>query len=101
MDIKIEGRQVEIGSELQERIEKRMDSLDQRFGPITHARISVEKKAHKNEQRAEVTAVVNIAGGTITASREAATVVGAVNDVMETLTLELQTHVEKSRKDYR
>jgi ribosomal subunit interface protein len=101
MDIKLEGRHVEIGDELKERITARLETLGKRFGPITHARVSIEKKAHQNDQRAEATAVVNIAGATITSTRESATVVAAVNEVLETLTLDLQEHVERSRKDHR
>ena len=101
MDIKLEGRQVEIGDELKERIESKLENLSKRFGPITHARVSIEKKSHNNEQRAEVVAVVNISGTTITVNRESATVVVAVNEMLETLSLELQTYVEKKRKDHR
>ncbi len=101
MEIKLEGRQVELGSELQERIKKRLDSLDRRFGPITHARFSVERRPHKNEQRAEAKAVVNIAGSTITAAKESATVVAAVNETLDTLTQNLKAHVEKKKKDHR
>ncbi|MBF0448904.1 MAG: ribosome-associated translation inhibitor RaiA [Magnetococcales bacterium] len=101
MEIKLEGRQVDIGNELQERITKRLDSLDRRFGPITHARISIERRPHNNEQRAEATAVVNIAGSTITAVKESATVVAAVNETLDTLTENLKGHVEKTKKDHR
>ncbi|MBF0309781.1 MAG: ribosome-associated translation inhibitor RaiA [Magnetococcales bacterium] len=97
MDVKLEGRQVEIGNELRERIEKRLENLDRRFGPITHARLSVEKKAHRNEQRAEVTAVINIPGQTLTATKEAATVVEAVNETLDTLTEEIQEIVKKAK----
>ncbi|MBF0368355.1 MAG: ribosome-associated translation inhibitor RaiA [Magnetococcales bacterium] len=101
MDIKLEGRQVELGDELRERIQKRMENLDQRFGPITHARVSIEVKAHKNDQRAEAKAVVNVAGTTITATKENSTVVASVNDVLDTLTKELKDHVERSKKKRR
>ncbi|MBF0193691.1 MAG: ribosome-associated translation inhibitor RaiA [Magnetococcales bacterium] len=101
MEIKLEGRQVDLGSELQERIKKRLDSLDRRFGPITHARFTVERRPHKNEQRAEAKAVVNIAGSTITAAKEAPTVVAAVNETLDTLTENLKGHVEKTKKDHR
>lgn len=101
MEIKLEGRQVELGSELQERITKRFENLDQRFGPITHARFTVERRPHNNDQRAEGTAVVNIAGSTITATKESATVVAAVNDTLETLTENLKGHVDKNKKDHR
>lgn len=101
MDIKLEGRQVEIGAELRERIETRLDSLDKRFGPITHARVSVEKKSHVNEQRAEVTALVNLAGHTVAVTRESSTVVAAVNEALETLTEDVKTYVERSRKAHR
>ncbi|MBF0126369.1 MAG: ribosome-associated translation inhibitor RaiA [Magnetococcales bacterium] len=101
MEVKIEGRQVDIGDELRERINKLFDNLDQRFGPLTHARISVERKAHNNEQRASAKTVVNVAGKTLSAAKESATVVGAVNDTMETLTQELLTHLEKSKKNHR
>ncbi|MBF0425811.1 MAG: ribosome-associated translation inhibitor RaiA [Magnetococcales bacterium] len=100
MDIKLEGRNVELGNELRERIQKRMEAMDRRFGPITHARVTVQKNAHKNEGRAEVTAVVNVSGNTLTAKKESATVVAAVNEAMETLDLELQHFVEKN-KDHR
>lgn len=101
MEVKIEGRQVDIGNELRERIQKRMDSLDSRFGPITHARMSIEVKPHKNEQRAETTAVVNVAGSTITASRESGTVLASVNETIDVLTEELQQWAEKHRKTFR
>ncbi|MBF0624841.1 MAG: ribosome-associated translation inhibitor RaiA [Magnetococcales bacterium] len=101
MEIKFEGRQVDLGDELRQRVQKRFDSLDKRFGPITHARLSVEKMAHKNEQRAVVKAIVNIAGNTLTATRDAPTVMNAVNDTLDTLTQELQTYVEKKNKEHR
>ncbi|MGN7611362.1 HPF/RaiA family ribosome-associated protein [Magnetococcales bacterium HHB-1] len=97
MDLKIEGRQIEIGNELRERVQKRMDSLDQRFGPITHARLSIEKKAHRNDQRIEVKAIVNIVGKTITVHRAAPTVIAGVNETLETLTRDIRTHVEKHK----
>lgn len=100
MEIKLEGRQLDIGTELQERIHNRLDNLDRRFGPITHARVSVEKKAHKNEQRAEVKAVVSVSGSTITATKEASTVMAAFNEMIDILSAELQTHAEK-RKEVR
>ncbi|MBF0622406.1 MAG: ribosome-associated translation inhibitor RaiA [Magnetococcales bacterium] len=95
MDIKMEGRQVELGDDLRERIQSRFDSLDDRFGPMSHARISVEKKAHKNDQRAEVTAVVHIGKTTLTASKEAPTVIAAVNDTLDTLTREIKNYTGK------
>ena len=101
MEIKLEGRQVELGDELQERIRGRLDALDQRFGPITHARVSVDRSMRKNEQRAKVTAVINVVGTTLTVSKESATVVVAVNDTLETLSLELAEHTEKTKKNHR
>ncbi|MBF0135467.1 MAG: ribosome-associated translation inhibitor RaiA [Magnetococcus sp. DMHC-1] len=101
MDIKFEGRNVELGDELRERIKKRLEVMDQRFGPITHARVTVQKNAHKNEGRAEVTAVLNVVGNTLTAKKESATVVAAVNDALETLDLELKHFVEKHREHRR
>lgn len=101
MEIKLEGRHVELGTELRDRVQKRFEGLDARFGPLTHARLSVEKKAHKNEQRAEATAVVNLAGVSITATKEAASVVAAVNETLDTLTENLNEYSEKSRKDHR
>lgn len=100
MEIKLEGRQVEIGDELKERINKRLDALDKRFGPITHARVSIEKKAHRNEQRAEAVCVINLSGNTLTATKESPTVVGAVNELMDTLTENLLEYVER-KKDHR
>ncbi|MBF0212618.1 MAG: ribosome-associated translation inhibitor RaiA [Magnetococcales bacterium] len=101
MEVKIEGRQVDIGDELRDRIQKQFDNLDQRFGPLTHGRISVERKAHNNEQRASVKTVVNVAGKTISATKESATVIGAINETLDTLTEELLTHAEKSKKSHR
>lgn len=98
MEIKLEGRQVEIGDELRERISKRLEALDKRFGPITHARVSIEKKAHRNEQRAEAMCVINLSGNTLTATKEASTVVGSVNDLMDTLTENLLEYVEKKKE---
>lgn len=97
MEVKLEGRQVDIGDELKARIHKRMDGLDQRFGPLTHARLSVERKAHKNEQRAEVTVVVNVSGNTITVKKEAATVVAAVNETLEILDKQVKEDAEKKK----
>ena len=98
MEIKLEGRHVELGAELQERINKRLDSFDQRFGPITHARVTVERKARKNEQRATAKLVINIAGATLTVSKEAPNVVAAVNEALDAIHHELKTHVDKKRK---
>ncbi|MBF0427131.1 MAG: ribosome-associated translation inhibitor RaiA [Magnetococcales bacterium] len=100
MDIKFEGRNVELGNELRERVQKRLEVMDKRFGPITHARVSVQKNAHKNDGQAEVTAVINVSGSTLTAKRESSTVVAAVNDAMETLDLELE-HFVKKQKEHR
>ena len=101
MEIKMEGRQVDLGDPIKDKITERFKNLDKRFGPITHARLSVEKKAHNNDQRAEVKAVVNITGSTITAKKEMPTVLQAVNETLDTLTLELKSHVEKTRKSHR
>ena len=101
MEIKLEGRQVELGEELRERIRSRLESMDKRFGPITHARVSIERSVRKTEQRAQVTAVVNLAGATMTVTKEAATVVAAVNETLEILSLELAQHSEKTKKNHR
>ena len=101
MEIKLEGRQVELGDELKVRVRKRLESLNNRFGPITHARVTVSRNARKNEQRAQVKIVVNIAGGTITASKELPTVMAAVNETLDTLTEMLKGHVEKTKKNFR
>ncbi|MBF0162021.1 MAG: HPF/RaiA family ribosome-associated protein [Magnetococcales bacterium] len=101
MEIKLEGRQVELGDELCERIRSRLENLDERFGPITHARISVERSVRKIEQRAKVTAVVHISGSTLTVSKDSPTVVAAVNETLETLSLELAEHIEKTKKSHR
>ena len=101
MEIKLEGRQVELGDELKERVRKRLEGLDDRFGPLTHARVTVSRNARKNEQRAQVVAVVNIAGSTITASKDSPTVVAAVNECMDTLTEMLKDHVDKTKKAHR
>lgn len=101
MDIKMEGRNLDLGDELRERIQTRLDSLNDRFGPMTSARVTVSKNAHKNDQRAEATAVVNVLNSTITATKEAPTVVGAVNDTLDTLTREISTKVAKTKKNHR
>lgn len=101
MEIKLEGRQVELGDELQDRIRSRLETMDKRFGPITHARVSVDRSARKNEQRAKVTAVINVVGATVTVSKEMPTVVAAVNDALETLGLELAEHVQKAKRTRR
>lgn len=98
MEMKLEGRHVELGAEIQERITKKLNNLDQRFGPVTHARVTVERKSRKNEKRASATLVINIAGKTLSVSKEAATVVAAVNEGLDGMTHELQTYVEKKRK---
>jgi putative sigma-54 modulation protein len=98
MEIKLEGRQVDLGDELRERITSRLDNLDRRFGPITHARISVERKAHRNNSRAEATAVINVAGHTIAVSKDAPNVVTVINELLDTLTNDMRTHVEKTKK---
>ncbi|MEO5377958.1 MAG: HPF/RaiA family ribosome-associated protein [Magnetococcus sp. DMHC-6] len=76
----------------------RLESLDKRFGPLTYARVSVEIKPHHNEQRAVAIALVNLAGNTITATKESATVVAAIYDALDTLTNELKDYVEKTKK---
>lgn len=101
MEIKLEGRQVELGEELRDRIRNRLENMDKRFGPITHARVSVERSVRKIEQRAKVTAVVNVTGTTLTVTKEMPTVVAAVNDTLETLSLELAQHAEKTKKKHR
>ena len=101
MEIKLEGRQVELGDELQDRIRNRLENLDRRFGPITHARVSVERSVKKIEQRAKVKVVVNVPGDTITISKEAPTVVAAVNEALEILGLELKEYSEKKQKKNR
>lgn len=101
MEIKLEGRQVELGEELRERIRSRLGSMDKRFGPITHARVSVDRSARKSEQRAKVTAVINVSGSTLTVTKEMPTVVSAVNETLETLSLDLASHVEKTKKKHR
>nr|CRH07014.1 putative sigma 54 modulation protein/ribosomal protein S30EA [Candidatus Magnetococcus massalia] len=100
MELKLEGRQLDIGNELRDRITKRMETLNNRFGPITHARVSIERKAHNNEQRAEVKTVVNVTGQTIAATKEAPTVMPAVNDALDTLTHELQSWAERTKKSH-
>lgn len=101
MDVKLEGRNVDLGSELREKVQKRFDSLDSKFGPITYARLTVEKTAHKNEQRAEATALVNLSGNSLTATKEAATVVGAVNDALDTLTEVIKAHADRAKEAHR
>ena len=101
MDIKMEGRNIDLGDELRERIQSRMESLNDRFGPMTSARVTVTKKPHKNDQRAEATAVVNVLNSTITATKDAPTVVAAVNDTLDTLTREINSKVEKKKKNHR
>ncbi|MBF0188766.1 MAG: ribosome-associated translation inhibitor RaiA [Magnetococcales bacterium] len=98
MEVKLEGRNVEVGDEMRERIQSKLDNLDRRFGPITHARVTIERHTRKNDQRAEAKAVINIAGNTITASKEAATVPSAVNETLDTLTQEMRSYVEKQKK---
>ncbi|MEG3641006.1 ribosome hibernation-promoting factor, HPF/YfiA family [Magnetococcus sp. PR-3] len=100
MELKLEGRQMDIGNELRDRITTRLQTLDQRFGPITHARVSIERKSHKNAQRAEVKTVINVPGNTISSTKEAATVIPAVNEALDTLTHELQTWAEKTKKSH-
>ncbi|MBF0589495.1 MAG: ribosome-associated translation inhibitor RaiA [Magnetococcales bacterium] len=97
MDIKIEGRQVEIGNELRERIQKRMNNLDKRFGPLTHARMTVEKNPHHKQNPAMAKAVVNLAGKSITATKEAENIMAAVNETLDTLAHEVQEHAEKKK----
>ncbi|MBF0612848.1 MAG: hypothetical protein G8345_22070 [Magnetococcales bacterium] len=101
MDVKLEGRNVDLGAELREKVQKRFDSLDSKFGPLTYARLTVEKHAHKNEQRAEATVVVNMSGTSLTATKDSATVVGAVNDAMDTLTEVIKAHGDRQKEAHR
>ena len=98
MRIDIKGRNVAVGDELRERIEKRFEKIARQVSPL--ARVEVELSEERNpsirdSQIAEAT--MHLKGTTLRARDAADSMVHAINLVADDLARQVKRHREKRR----
>ena len=98
MRIEVKGRNVVVGDELRERIEKRLEKIGKQVSPL--AQCDVELSEEKNpsipeSQIAEVT--LRLKGVTLRARNAASNMSQAVNEAADDLTRQVKRHRDKRR----
>lgn len=95
MDVRIEGRQVEILPEWREKIEEELARLQKHYrDPILHARVEVMGTAHHHLGAFEIHLVVNVPGDTLTLVRQGDLVLPLIVEAFDALDRRLRQHLE-------
>ena len=99
MRIEIKGRNVPVGDELRERIEKRFAKVARQVSPLARMEIELSEERNPSIRNAHVAeATLYLKGVTLRARDAAESSVRAINLVEEELSRQVKRHRDKRRK---
>jgi putative sigma-54 modulation protein len=98
MRIEVKGRNVVVGDELRERIEKRLEKIARQVSPLAECQVELSEERNPSiaeSQIAEVT--LRLKGVTLRARDSASNMTQAVNQAADELTRQVKRHRDKRR----
>ena len=98
MRIEVKGRNVAIGEELRERIQKRLEKIDRQVSPLAQCDVELSEERNPSiadSQIAELT--LRLKGTTLRARNASGSMSQSVNMAMDELARQVKRHREKKR----
>ncbi len=99
LDVRIEGRSVELLPEWKERIEGELARLQRRYNdPILHARVEIIGTAHHRKGMFEMRVVAGVPGNVLTVTRQGELVMPLIVEAFDVLDRRLQDNSDTKQK---
>ena len=99
MRIDVKGRNVAVGDDLRERIEKRFEKVDRQVSELAHLDVELSEERNPSIRESCVAeATLHLKGVTLRARSAADNMVSAVNEMSEDLGRQVKRHRDKRRR---
>ena len=99
MRIEIKGRNVTVGDELRQRIEKRFEKIAKQVSELSELEVELsEEKNPSNPQSQVAEATLRLKGVTLRARNQSDSMIRSINDVADELTRQVKRHRDKRRR---
>ena len=99
MELKVEGRKLDVRNSWQEKIQEEQERLDRHHpGLIHNLRVSIEAKSHQKQGGHEVRLVAGVPNDTIVVKKKGETVRSLLTDAFDKLGLQLKELQRKRRQ---
>jgi ribosome hibernation promoting factor len=99
MRIEIKGRNVTVGDELRERIEKRFLKIAKQVSELAEMEIELSEEKNPSIHQSQVAeATLRLKGVTLRAREASDSMVRSINDVADELTRQVKRHRDKRRR---
>ena len=99
MRIEIKGRNVTVGDELRQRIEKRFGKIAKQVSELAQMEVELsEEKNPSNPQSQVAEATLRLKGVTLRARNQSDSMVRSINEVADDLTRQVKRHRDKRRR---
>lgn len=90
MNVKIEGQHTQVDAKVQELVTQRLETLNEPYQDIVHARVAFVKHERHQKGNDEVRMFLSLSGKTISVKRQADTLDEALNAALDVLTRQLR-----------
>jgi putative sigma-54 modulation protein len=98
MRIEIKGRNVEVGEEMRQRIERRFAKVARQVSPLAHLELELSQERNPSIRESHVAeATLYLKGVTLRARDRADSMIHAINLVEEELSRQVKRHRDKRR----
>jgi len=98
MRVQIKGRNVAVGDELRQRVEKRLEKIAKQVSPLADVEIELSEERNPSIKDAHVAeATLHLKGVTLRARAAASNMQSAINEVADDLGRQVKRHRDKRR----
>ncbi|MFL5825511.1 MAG: ribosome hibernation-promoting factor, HPF/YfiA family [Thermoleophilaceae bacterium] len=98
MRVEVKGRNVAVGDELRQRVEKRLGKIAKQVSPLADLEIELSEERNPSIKDSHVAdATLHLKGVTLRARSAASNMQSAVNEVADDLTRQVKRHRDKRR----
>jgi putative sigma-54 modulation protein len=99
MRIEIKGRNVPVGDELRERIEKRFEKIARQVSELAEMEVELSEEKNRSNPASQVAeATLRLKGVTLRARNASDSMIRSINEVADELTRQVKRHRDKRRK---
>ena len=99
MRIEIKGRNVTVGDELRQRIERRFEKIAKQVPELSELEVELSEEKNPSIPQSQVAeATLRLKGVTLRARNQSDSMIRSINDVADELTRQVKRHRDKRRR---
>jgi ribosome hibernation promoting factor len=99
MRIEIKGRNVTVGDELRQRIERRFEKIAKQVSELSELEVELSEEKNPSIPQSQVAeATLRLKGVTLRARNQSDSMIRSINDVADELTRQVKRHRDKRRR---